>query len=164
MKKFLFIIPKVLLISIFLFCFGNPITLIAQTHGCKVAYSFSSRLYYIPYPAGGSNAYITTGTIDATGATGGYRESGSVAYGCIAEIGGACTVYQQYEIHPGPPQNVGVRIYKNGIYANIDPVNCSIDDFLPFILILVALVGFLRIRKFPIFNSANEDNDYHGSI
>ena len=161
MKKLLFIIPKVyykLIILIVTFC-CTSLSLQGAENGCRVLVGSSYRLFYIPY----GSEWITTGSVDATGATGGYREDGSATYGCIAVSGGGCTVYQQY-INPGPPSFTDVRVYRNGFLANVDPTNCPIDDYIPAMLTLIAVLGFLQIRKIPIFNSANENHHHHRSL
>lgn len=147
MKKSLFIIPvvRVSFLILLLICITDGV--VARTNGCHVSFAVSERLFYTPYPTGGVNAWITTGVIDPSGATGGYRESGSVSFGCIADIGGSCTVYQQYEISAGPPQVIGTRIYKTGVYASIDPINCPIDDYIPLLAIFTLSFGLFKIRR-----------------
>ncbi|RZL60076.1 MAG: hypothetical protein EOO93_15250 [Pedobacter sp.] len=161
MKKLLFIVPKVycqLIILIITFCCFCT-TLYSAENGCRVLVGSSYRLFITPY---GSD-WITTGVVDASGAVGGYREEVSATYGCIAISGGACTVYQQF-INPGPPSFVDTRVYRTGVLGNVDPTNCPIDDYIPAILIAIASIGFLQIRKIPIFNSENENIDHHRSL
>jgi len=167
MKKFLFIIPKVLFkftILVALICSNTKLN--AQIYGCHVVVGMSDRIFYTPYGAGSPLEWqtIPSGTITATGETGGYRSDGSATYGCIADIGGTCVVYQQYEVSPGPPQIIGMRPYRTGVYASIDPLNCPIDDFVPLMITCVAAIGFFRIRKFAIFKSANESKYNHSSL
>lgn len=165
MKKLLFIIPKVCFKILFLFALSSLATQAkAQIFGCHVVVGMSDRLFYTPYGAGSPTEWQTviSGPVTSTGETGGYRSDGSATYGCIANIGGACTVYQQYLMMDGV--TIGMRPYRIGVYASIDPVNCPIDDYIPFILITIASIGFLQIRKIPIFNSENENIDHHRSL
>lgn len=165
MKKLLFIIPIVRcsVFTILIICF-QAIKVAARTDGCHVSFAVAERLFYTPYPAGGANAWITTGVIDASGATGGYRDNGSATYGCISDMGAACTVYQQYEISAGPPQVVGVRVYKYGVYATIDPVNCPIDDYMPLLAIFTLSLVIIKIRSPYLMFCANENHHNHRSI
>lgn len=119
----------------------------AQVYGCHVLRGGTEVLYYLPYPAGGVNAYITTGTVDATGAEGGFRNNGSVTYGCIRDIGAPCTVYQQYLLADGV--TVATRVFKTGFYAEIAPINCLIDDNTLLLVIFTACLGFLKIKSRP---------------
>lgn len=150
------------LVYLFVSFLFNITTSIAQTNGCHVSYSNSDRLYFMPYPAGGANAFITTGTIDVTGATGGYRANESNTYGCIADVGGTCVVYQQYEVSPGPPQVVGTRIYRMGISASISPTNCPIDDYISSLFVFA--IGIFYIRLNNISSLGNESKHHHGSL
>lgn len=165
MRKSLFIIPivKVLISAFLLICYQVG-EVGATTNGCHVSFAVAERLFFTPYPPGGANAWITTGVIDPSGAVGGYRENGSTTFGCIGDIGGTCTVYQQYEISAGPPQVVGVRIYKIGVYASIDPINCPIDDYIPLLAIFNLSLGLYKIRRSNLKMPIYEDKLNHGSV
>ncbi|RYF23672.1 MAG: hypothetical protein EOO42_06800 [Flavobacteriales bacterium] len=146
MKKLLFIIPRVCcFIVVFSLCLvGN---LLAQTYGCHVVVGVSDRIFYTPYGAGSPTEWqtVVTGTVTGSGEIGGYRADGSATYGCIKDIGGACTVYQQYLMPDGV--TIGMRFYRAGTYAGIHPINCSLDDYA---LVLIVSSGFIvafRIRK-----------------
>lgn len=150
MKKLLFIIPKVKLkiLLIILLCWQTQ-ALYAQVYGCHVVVGMSDRLFYTPYGSGSPTEWQTvpSGTITTTGETGGYRSDGTATYGCIADIGGTCTVYQQYEISPGPPQVIGMRPYRTGVFANIAPINCSIDEYIPALFIFTLCIAILYIKR-----------------
>ena len=151
MRNFSFLSTKYIYFNflfIIWFC-CNPLQLKAQTYGCHVQRGFSEVLYYTPYGAGSPSEWRTTSSppVSATGEQGGYRNDGTASYGCIRDIGNSCTVYQEYEVSPGPPQVTAMRIYKTGTYANIDPMNCPIDDFVPFALVGAAGIGVLVLRK-----------------
>ncbi|TKB98248.1 hypothetical protein [Pedobacter cryotolerans] len=150
MKKLFFIIPKVILrylvfLNFLVFCSYAR----AQVYGCHVVVGVSDRIFYTPYGAGSPTEWQTVvgGAITATGETGGYRSDGSVTYGCIADIGGTCTVYQQYEISAGPPQIIGMRPYRVGVYASIDPVNCPIDNYIPLLFIFTIGITLIKFKK-----------------
>lgn len=159
MKKLSFIIPKVKFISFILIVISilAPKTINGAENGCRVLVGSSYRLFYNSY----GSEWITTGTVDLSGATGGYREDGSMTYGCIAVTGGSCTVYQQY-INPGPPSFVDIREYRNGLLANVDPVNCPIDDYIPLLFIFTLGIATFYIKRVP--TSINEGKHHHGSL
>lgn len=150
MKKLSFIIPKVKFASllIILFCWQSQ-ALYAQVFGCHVVVGMSDRLFYTPYGAGSPTEWqtIPSGTITPTGETGGYRSDGTITYGCITDIGGTCTVYQQYEISPGPPQVIGMRPYRTGVFASIAPINCPIDDYIPTLFIFTIGIAIFRMKR-----------------
>jgi hypothetical protein len=150
MERQTFIIPKFKLIAfmLVLICWQSK-TLYAQVYGCRVVVGISDRLYYTPYGAGSPTEWqtIVSGTVTSTGETGGFRSNGTAAFGCMMDIGGSCTVYQQYEISAGPPQIIGMRVYRTGVYASLDPINCTIDGYIPFFFIFTLMVAILEIKK-----------------
>ncbi|RDC56238.1 hypothetical protein DU508_11545 [Pedobacter chinensis] len=153
MKKLCLIIPPIIsflsqnfkFVSCYLLLQTVSSGLNAQTYGCHVRRGMSEILYYTPYGLGSPTEWITTGVIDMSGAEGGYRTDGSATYGCILDIGPSCTVYQYHLMPDGI--TVGTRIYKNGVYASIHPVNCPIDNYIPLLFIFAASVAFLQLRK-----------------
>lgn len=165
MKKLLFIIPKIVFKSLLIVLFCCQIqALYGQIHGCHVVVGMSDRLFYTSYGAGSPTEWQTvpSGTITPTGETGGYRSDGTATYGCIADLGGTCTVYQQYEISPGPPQVIGMRPYRTGVFANIAPINCPIDDYIPALFIFTLGIAVVYIKRVP--KLINESKHHHGSI
>ena len=60
-------------------------------------------------------------------------------------IGGSCTVYQNYLLPDGI--TVSTRIYKSGMYTSISLTNCPVDDYIPLLFIFTAGIAFLQIRK-----------------
>ncbi len=122
-----------------------PLIGLAQIYGCHVQRNGSEVIYYIPYGLGSPNEWITNGVIDMSGAEGGFRNNGSATYGCIKNIGGSCTVYQNYLMTDGV--TVGIRVYKTGVYASIDPMNCPIDDYIPFAVLASAGLGVFVLRR-----------------
>lgn len=154
MKKLGLIIPLLKHISFYFLTFTWFVLLIAwsqvlyaQTNGCHIVRGMSDVIYYTPYGAGSPSEWTTTGVIDPTGAQGGFHYDNTATFGCIRDIGGLCTIYQQYEISPGPPQVVGTRVYETGVYASINPTNCPIDDYIPLLFIFTAGIAFFQIRK-----------------
>lgn len=130
------------------FCFVH-FSLHAQTYGCHVQRGTQEVLYYTPYGAGSPSEWRTVSgapPISSTGEQSGYRNDGTGS-GCIKDIGGSCTVYQEYEISEGPPQLTGMRVYKTGIYASLAPINCSIDDYISLVLFVAAGMGIFILRK-----------------
>ncbi|KQS36108.1 hypothetical protein [Pedobacter sp. Leaf194] len=124
----------------------------------------SDYLYYTPYGAGSPTEWqtIISGPVTRAGEIAGSRTDGSQTYGCIRDIGGTCAVYQQYEVSSGPPQVIGIRFYRTGIYASIDPTNCPLDDYTSIFFIFTTGIAVLQLRK--IWRIADENNDYHSSL
>lgn len=153
MKKLLFIIPRVKIIIVFSFLFFNVVVLHAvDVHGCNVLAGSTQRVYLneiAPY-----DHTKFTGTLIS--GLGGYTDqSGSE---CIDNIGPPCTVY-----YGDGGTGTTTTIYKIGSYARLYD-NCPIDDYIPAILTFIASIGFLQIRKIPIFNSENENIDHQSSL
>lgn len=121
----------------------------AQVFGCRVVAGISDRLYYTPYGAGSPTEWqtIVSGGITTNGETGGFRSNGTASFGCMADIGGTCIVYQQYQISEGPPQVIGMRIYRTGVYASLDPINCPIDDYIPALFIFTLGITVIKLKK-----------------
>ncbi|MBC6112196.1 hypothetical protein ACFOG5_10545 [Pedobacter fastidiosus] len=141
-------------ISTTLFLMGAQ-KLSAQSDGCHVVRGITDVIYYNPY----GSQWITTGVVDASGAEGGYHTDGSATFGCIKDLGGSCDIYQQYKMADG---TTGIRIYMSGTYANIDPLNCPIDDYLPLFFIFTASFTFLKLKQERIL--LNENNLNHSCI
>ncbi|MGY3053537.1 hypothetical protein ACVWYG_001737 [Pedobacter sp. UYEF25] len=106
-------------------------------------------IYYTPYGAGSPSEWqtVVSDSVTTAGEKGGYRSNRTASYGCITDIGGSCTVYQQYESSSGPPQVVSMRFYKSGVYASIAPENCPIDDYVPLAIVGAAGVGVFLLKK-----------------
>lgn len=153
MKKLSLIIPPSKPISTYFIHLNLLILLVlsaksnsAQTYGCHVLRGMSDVLYDTPYGIGSPYEWLATGTIDVTGTQGGFHyDAGS--FGCIQDIGDVCIVYQQYEISYGPPQIVGVRPYKTGVFAGMQPSNCPIDDYIPSFFIFTAFIVFFKMKR-----------------
>lgn len=162
MKKFQFIIPKVIC-SLFVFnlLLYSSLEVKAQIYGCHVQRGMSEVIYITPY--GSDWQTVPSGTITSTGEIGGYKNDGTATYGCIADLGGICTVYQQYEISHGPPQTIGMRPYKIGVYASIDLLNCPLDDNVLSLFIFTACLAFFRLKKQVQINEY-EGNDHNSRI
>ena len=157
----MFIIPKVLselsskfLLTAIVLVFGAE-TLKAQPYyGCHVVAGSQQRVYLNAYgPAGGAPSHWIAG------GSGGFviQNAGE----CIDDLGPPCKVYK-----PGTTSSTPTpaeEMYSVGTYSYFY-VNCPIDNYLPLILISIASIGFLQIRKIPIFNGVNENIDHHRSL
>ena len=132
----------------------------AQTYGCHVVRGMSNVLYYTPYGNGPPSEWTTTGVVDKSGAEGGYKYDRTASFGCIADIGPSCTVYQQYLMPDGV--SVGTRVYKFGQYASVDQVNCPIDNYVFLLFLFTTGFAILRIKKQCHF--ANENIHHHRRI
>jgi hypothetical protein len=137
--------PKIFFLILMLICINNNAR--GDVIGCHVIRGSSDVLYYLPYGLGSPSEWITRGIVNPTGAEGGFRNDGTQTYGCIKDIGGACTVYQEYEISSGPPQVVGVRVYKTGIFGNIDHLNCPLDDYLPYFILYISILVIYKRKS-----------------
>ncbi|RZJ79975.1 MAG: hypothetical protein EOO47_09115 [Flavobacterium sp.] len=141
MKKLFFIIPKVIACILFFLFFSLKVN--AQTqYGCRFGLRIWTDLDINPHPQ--TPAYYN------------YSNSSDNGYSnfsgrCPDEGTDACYIY-----------NTNGTLRHTGTLGNI--YDCPIDDYLPLILIAIASLGFLQIRKIPIFNSENENIYHHRSL
>ena len=153
MKKLLFVVPKVLFINILVFLIITFLpfkTSAVDNTGCVISFGSELHVYYLLNPIT-PGSYITS-TDDPTTPGGYRRKRASDVSVCVDNFGGSCSIYFTN----------GTILFTTGNTSHI--YDCPIDDYLPAILITIASIGFLQIRKIPIFNSENENLDHHRSL